>query len=159
MQKEFNNIYQKLVSDKNDIVGHIAYSLYKQDKINFIKDKEENEITITDAELIPFHELSSTDSSIESYTIKAELILQAFFESTFEEMATDMEQQAIANQAQILKDIIAPIKPNFWKRVWSGLVTALIFALLLALIAFILQNKDSVIKIQVQQPTIQQPPE
>ncbi len=40
MPKKFNFIYEELVSDRNDIIGHVAYSIYKQDKIDFIKSKK-----------------------------------------------------------------------------------------------------------------------
>ena len=43
MSRKYNFIYSKLVDDKDDIVGHIAYSLYKNEKIEFIEAfKKEN---------------------------------------------------------------------------------------------------------------------
>ena len=79
MQKEFNFIYDKLVTDRNDILGHIAYSIYKQEKTAFIKSKEEKGETISRNILDPFHEISASNASIESYKIKAELVMQVFF--------------------------------------------------------------------------------
>ncbi|WP_301162007.1 hypothetical protein [uncultured Winogradskyella sp.] len=149
MPKEFNHIYEKLVSDKNDIVGHIAYSIYKQDKIDYIKSKKKGETAVKNKTLKAFHEISSSESSIESYKIKAELVLQAFFENTLEEMSTDIEKQAVENQTQILQEVLIPYKPDFWKRVQSGLVSAFLFALFLALIAFILQFQDTVFEFNV----------
>lgn len=32
-RKSFNYIYEKLVKDENDILGHIAYSVYKNQKL------------------------------------------------------------------------------------------------------------------------------
>ena len=75
MPKEFNYIYKKLVSDQNDIIGHIAYSIYKEDKVDHIKKKKGEGIEVTDEVLKPFHEFSSSDSSIESYKMKAELVM------------------------------------------------------------------------------------
>lgn len=37
MGRKYNFIYSNLVENNNDIVGHIAYSLYKMDKIAFIE--------------------------------------------------------------------------------------------------------------------------
>lgn len=42
MARNYNYIYSQLVEDRKDIVGHIAYALYKEDKIAFIgRYKEE----------------------------------------------------------------------------------------------------------------------
>lgn len=38
MQRNYNFIYSKLVESENDLIGHIAYSLYKQQKIQHIED-------------------------------------------------------------------------------------------------------------------------
>lgn len=36
MSRKYNYIYSKLVEDRYDLAGHIAYALYKQDKIEYI---------------------------------------------------------------------------------------------------------------------------
>ena len=35
-QRTYNFIYEKLVKDKDDVLGIIAYSLYKRNQIDFI---------------------------------------------------------------------------------------------------------------------------
>lgn len=152
MPREFNFIYKKLVEDRNDIIGHIAYSIYKQDKVDFITDqKEKLQREITKDDLRAFHEISSKESSVESYKIKAELIMQAFFENTFEEITKDIERQTKENQLKAIKEVVEPLKPKFWNRVLSGIVSAFIFALILAAIAFILQYRNSTINISIDQ--------
>lgn len=43
MARNYNYIYSQLVEDRKDIVGHVAYALYKEDKIAFIgRYKEEH---------------------------------------------------------------------------------------------------------------------
>ena len=37
MAREYNFIYSRLVKDKSDMIGHIAYSLYKQEKVSWIE--------------------------------------------------------------------------------------------------------------------------
>jgi hypothetical protein len=149
MPKEFNFIYEKLVEDRNDIIGHIAYSIYKQDKIDFIKSKKDNSVEVTDEILKPFHEISSSESSIESYKMKAEIVMQAFFENTISEIYSDIEEQTKENHTQLIKDTIEPLTTGFWRSVWAGLLSAFIFALVIAAIAFILQFHDSTITINV----------
>ena len=49
MARKFNYIYSTLVESEDDFIGKIAYTIYKEDKINFIaelkKDNPEKEIT------------------------------------------------------------------------------------------------------------------
>ena len=37
-EKQYNFIYSKLITGKDDVVGMLAYSIYKQHKIEFIED-------------------------------------------------------------------------------------------------------------------------
>lgn len=140
MPREYNFIYKELVEDKNDIIGHIAYSLYKDDKIDYIKSKKQDIGEISDDDLKPFHEISSTTSSIESYRIKAEIFMQAFFENTLQEMKEDIEKQTIENQTDILKEIVKPLAPSFWltlkQNILAGLTITAIIALLILVINF-----------------------
>lgn len=149
MSKKFNHIYEKLVDDKNDIIGHIAYSIYKQDKIDYITSKKDEGCEIKNNVLKPFHEISSSESSIESYKIKTEIVMQAFFENTISEIYSDIEEETKENYTQLIKDTVKPLTSGFWKSVWAGLLSAFIFALVLAAIAFILQFQNSTINVTV----------
>lgn len=43
MENQYNYIYEKLVTSEDDVLGLIAYGMYKQHKIEFIsKIKEDN---------------------------------------------------------------------------------------------------------------------
>jgi len=140
MPREYNSIYEKLVEGENDIIGHIAYSIYKRDKIDYITSKKEEDVKIKNKTLKSFHEISSSNSSIESYKIKAEIFMQAFFENTFQEMKEDIETQTIENQTEILKEIVAPLSPSFLTtlkhNVLAGLTITAIIALLVLVINF-----------------------
>jgi len=150
MPKKFNFIYEELVTDRNDIIGHVAYSIYKQDKIDFIKRKSQEGTEFSEELIHSFHEISSSDSSIESYKIKAEIVMQAFFENTISEISNDIEDKVRDNQIGILKEIIRPLTSGFWKNVGAGLLSAFIFSLILAAIAFIIQFQGSSINIEVE---------
>ncbi|WP_281980409.1 hypothetical protein [Tenacibaculum mesophilum] len=156
MPKKYNFIYEKLVEDKNDIIGHIAYSIYKQDKINFIKSKKDEGLEVKGKILKTFHELSSSESSIDAYKIKAEIVMQSFFENTINEISSDIEEEIKENHTEFLKGVIKPITSGFWKSVWAGLLSAFIFALLLAAIAFILQFQGSTISVVVDKDKTEQ---
>lgn len=149
MPKKYNFIYEKLVEDKNDIIGHIAYSIYKQDKINYIKSKKDLGIEVKGKIIKSFHEISSSESSIEAYKIKAEIVMQSFFENTINTIASDIEEEIKENHANFLKDVIKPLTSGFWSNFWAGLLSAFVFALILAAIAFIIQFNGSTISINV----------
>lgn len=153
MQRNYNYIYSRLVEKDSDLIGHIAYSLYKRSKIEYIEKQKEQGKFPTDTDLIPFNEFSSSRSAIESYRMKAELVVQGFIQNVLDEELENYKVQAINQQADILKDIIHPLTSGFWKNVWAGLLSAFFFALLLAAIAFIIQFQGSTIKIEVDKPT------
>lgn len=155
-EKEFNFIYEKLVADENDITGHIAYSIYKSKKIEYIKSQLAEGVEITDEVLKPFNKISSLDTSINDYKLNAELILKGFTESINEVTQQEIYDYVKSNQEEILTEIIAPYKPKFWHRVTSGLVSTFIFALLLALFALILDGKDTKFKFQIIKETVKQ---
>lgn len=144
MSKKYNYIYSKLVEGEGDFVGHIAYSLYKQDKIAYIEDfKNKNgNNDPTDVQLEAFHQLTTMPNYIATYRMKAENILDAFMNTTLSETVKEIEQEVRENQEHILAEIIQPIKPHgFFKSValgtlehffatliFSGIVAAIIVA-------------------------------
>jgi len=155
-QRNYNFIYSKLVNEDSDLIGHIAYSLYKKSKVEYIKNHKTDGNPLTDSELIPFNKFSSTDSSVDSYRIKAELLLQGFIDNVLDEELDSYKEQAINQQADILKNIINPLTSGFWKSVLAGLLSAFIFALILAAIAFILQFNNSTIDVVVKKDNTEQ---
>ncbi len=152
MQRNYNHVYSLLIKENEDIVGHIAYSLYKKEKVEYIQKHIDEGTPLTDIELIPFNEISSTDSSIESYRTKADILLQGFIENVLEETIADIEQQAINKQSEILSNIVKPLTPTFLGNVGAGIVSAFIFAILLAVLAFILQFQGTVFNLEVKKP-------
>lgn len=155
-EKEFNFIYEKLVADENDITGHIAYSIYKSKKIEYIKSQVENDIEITNDVLKPFNEISSLETSINDYKLNAELILKGFTENINDVTQQEIYDYVKTNQEEILSEIIAPYKPNFWRRVLSGVVSAFIFALLLTIFAIILDYRNYRFNFQIIKENVEQ---
>jgi len=153
MPKSYNVIYSHLVENEFDVVGHIAYSLYKQEKIDYIeKKKESTGKSIKDKDLVSFHDFSSTKSSIESYRLKAEMVVQGLLDNTLKESIEDIERQRLTEQTEELKNIVSQITPSFFDRMLSGLASAFIFALLLALLAMILKFRGSIFKFELITP-------
>jgi hypothetical protein len=111
VERKFSFLYSKIVEDENDMIGHIAYSLYKTEKINFIKSFKDSHggKVPTEADLESFH-LASI-GHIPALRIQAEQLLSNFTGIALNESIAEIEQKAIANQHVILSDIIKPIIP------------------------------------------------
>lgn len=144
MQRQYNYIYEKLVENENDIIGHIAYSLYKADKIKYIKSFQQTHSTaeIQEDDLRPFHEISCIDNTIDRYRLQAVQILQNFLDNALSEATVQIEKDTEKRQKEILADIIDPLKPKskgqiFWNGVLQSILGAFIFAIIVAAFAFI----------------------
>jgi hypothetical protein len=140
VSRKFNFIYSKIVEDENDFVGHVAYSLYKKDKVEFIeKFKEENQKDPTEEDLGKYHSTTSSANLISAYRIKAESLLEEFMNNTLEIAISESTENIKKSQEEILKEIIKPIRPpGFWQRVWDTSTANFTFAAIVALIIMII---------------------
>ncbi|WP_206211601.1 hypothetical protein, partial [Vibrio sp. V22_P2S10T140] len=64
-----HRIFEQIIEDDNDFVGMVAYSIYKQEKIKWIKMQHEKSGTYPSAEEIDkyFHNFASTDDVLKRY--------------------------------------------------------------------------------------------
>lgn len=97
---EYNWIYGRLVKDENDLVGAIAYVLYKQHKIEFI-NKVENEsgASPTDQQWAEFHRSTCLDSSILNYQSRADNLVNEFLRNVLTKHIEQLEAQGEARMA------------------------------------------------------------
>jgi hypothetical protein len=144
MARIYNFIFSKIVKDDTDVVGHIAYALYKADKIKYINAFKQQHCNREpdEEELKPFHEISSQDDSISRYRLVAQNTLKQLMDTSLKENIRNIEALCYQNHAQILAKVIEPLKPvtkttMFWYGVLQGVVGAFIFALIVAAFAFI----------------------
>lgn len=138
MARQYNFIYSELVEDDNDIVGHIAYSLYKSDKIKFIEEfKAKQGREPAEDDLRQFHEVCCIQSNIDRYKMQAISILQQFMSDTLASTTKQIEEDYKKAQDKHLADIVAPLVPKFWWSILQSIIGAFIFALIVAAFAFI----------------------
>lgn len=149
MSRKYSFIFSRIVKDDSDIVGHIAYALYKSDKVNYIENfKESNKREPTDEDLDAFHSVSSQYESIRKYRFIASHILKEFLDDTLEESINNIEQECNERHADILKEVIQPLLPKkkwtvFWHGVLQSVAGAFIFALIVAAFVFIKSYKGA----------------
>lgn len=149
MARCYNYIYKQLVDGENDIVGHIAYSLYKAEKIEYInKFKNDNGREPNEDELKYFHETTRVSGSLSRYKNAAILLLQTFMSNTIYESLQQMEKDCKNRYVENIKEACTELHPVGKKRrygegIVQSVIGAFIFALLLAAIAFILRFKGA----------------
>jgi hypothetical protein len=142
-QRTYNFIYEKLVKDKDDVLGIFAYSLYKRNKIDFInKFKADHGTSPGDNEMLTFHASSTTESSLEGFRRQAVDLARAFMDSALDEERHELEQE-YADKYYLSKvtDEVKALKPNylfsFLFGVSQGLASSVLFAGLIGVFAFV----------------------
>ena len=146
MSRKYNYIHQKIVNDDADVLGAIAYSIYKKEKQQFIENfKAKNGKDPEEDDIAKFHEIISTDSNIERFRMQASGILQDFVNSTLSDTIHDIEEVCKENHLEQIGKVIAPLKPKskgkrFWGGVLQSVAGAFLFAVLVAAFSFIKSN-------------------
>jgi len=122
------------------MIGHIAYSLYKSNKIEFIRQFEsENDRPPDEGELDAFHKSSKT--SLPALRIQARTILGNFIKITTGQYIKSIEQQVWARQETILKGIVDPIIPKqkgHWDGFWMSVIVKGAQTIVVAFFLFLL---------------------
>lgn len=73
----YNFIYEKLVSTPTDVVGMIAYSLYKIEKVEYIRNfKQRYSKDPEDLDLQSFRVSTNTESRLNGYGVQATEIVR-----------------------------------------------------------------------------------
>ena len=141
MERKYSFLYSEIVEDENDMIGHIAYSLYKSNKIEYIKQfKQEHEDKNPDEnDLEAFHKSSKV--IIPALKIQAAQILTNFTELTLGETITEIEKEIREEQSNVLRQIIAPIVPKqkgYWDGFWMSVVVKGVQSIIVGLALFLI---------------------
>jgi hypothetical protein len=99
----YNYIFSALVNDEDDILGQLAYSVYKRQKIEYIQTfKTRNGIEPQDHDLVAFHDISNSHSQLEAYRAQATRLAKDFLDSC---MSTESEELAAFYAAKANSEI------------------------------------------------------
>lgn len=115
------------------MIGYVAYGIYKRNKIKHIEGFKaaNNNNEPSEADLEPFHSISSSEDSIAGYRLRAEQILQSFTDEVLDNTISNIEADTLKNQTDNLEKIIKPIIPK------SGFKAFCIEVLISALASFV----------------------
>lgn len=124
-RKSFNYIYEKLVKDENDILGHIAYSVYKSQKLTRIAEmkKASGGNDVTDEDMAPFLEMSQSKVRMGFYLDRATTLAQQFLDEGIGE-ELEMEKKKLESEF-----IQSHRTRCFMYGVMQGVVASFIFVL------------------------------
>ncbi|MFJ4430101.1 hypothetical protein ACIPZG_03915 [Pseudomonas sp. NPDC089395] len=129
----YNHIYSILVENEQDTLGIIAYSLYKRQKIEFIKAfKTKHEREPKDEDLAPFHDVSNSPTQLEIYRNQASQLVQGFLDASISAQAIELEQYYSDKASSEIRNA----KPGFWLGVAQSLVGSVLFVFLLGFLVF-----------------------
>lgn len=119
-----SNIYSKLVKSENDVIGHVAYSLYKIDKGTWIENKHKEGTTKpTEKEIQDYADsISSSQTALNGYKVRAQNILTNYTALAIQEYEEEKKNEVIGKLGKNIH--------GFWYGVGQSLVAAIIFAIL-----------------------------
>lgn len=142
---DYNFIYRKLVQGPNDVVGALAYGIYKEEKIAYIEAfKNESGTEPTEAELREFHRMTNVQQRIDAYRSQADVLLQEFLDDVLaaellskedqlraELLSTQIERlaQDLVLRSDSLNAAVAQ-RQSFWPGVRQNIVAGLATTLL-----------------------------
>lgn len=99
-----NRIYQALTSEQEDLVGHIAYSLYKRNKVAYIESIDRDcRRPPTAEELDSFQRQACLNHSLDAYRNEAERVLSDFTSAILEDSLIDIQKSYEKNLVNELK--------------------------------------------------------
>lgn len=125
MGQFYNSIYEKLVKSEDDLIGLIAYAIYKKHKIEFItsiKEKEGREPTTDECKI--FFNASTTESQLAKYRNDAQSILSDVVANTTNEELEHYEQEMLADYEKKIKKCMPP----WWYNVICSVIASFIFS-------------------------------
>lgn len=122
---ENNFIYSKLVRDDDDIIGMVAYGIYKKHKIEFIESiSKEYGRHPNNEEWHAFSLASNTTSQLNKYISQAETILASFVMDSAGEQIKSAERQMLEQYQANIKAVL----PSNTKTVLLSILGSFIFS-------------------------------
>lgn len=126
-RQSYNEVFERLVTDADDIEGFIAYGLYKQAKREWLIAYHEQYARAPTAAERAAYNAFWTDTSLQALRENAESALSAYADTIIDAAAPSIEAEALK--------IGRPI----WKDLMIGASSALTYSLLLIVASYLIQ--------------------
>jgi len=136
-----HRMYSKIVDDENDIIGLVAYALYKQHKIEFFKKAriENNGDEPSEEAIRAFIQSSSTDSQIKKYRAEAESILSDVVINVTREQINQAEREMLESYQTKIREAVKKETPGKGQTIFLNVVGTALFSIIITIV-FIIGN-------------------
>lgn len=125
------------------MIGHIAYSLYKAEKVQYISEyKEAHKVDVVPDEVVQkFTAGRESQKSIEHYRGMAETILQNFIGGSFDDMSGQVISEVTDRLTKHMDSTIIPLLPTKKKESWlskfgNGVLQSMVGTFLMAFVVW-----------------------
>lgn len=143
MNPKYNFIYAQLVQGEDDLIGLIAYGIYKKHKIEFITQiKKEFDRDPTDEECQSFSAATNTESQLNSYRSQAETMLSEAVGNIAGEEINRFEKEMLRDYKDTLSSCIPSGRKSFWLSLFAGVVSTFLFSLIAGLFFFLGETSE-----------------
>lgn len=143
MPNKYNYIYEKLVLAEDDLVGLIAYGIYKKHKIEFItKIKEELQREPTQEECNSFSVASGTDTLLTSYRERAETMLSETVVNIAGEEVKKIESEMLKRYKEEISSCLPSKARSFGSSILAGILSTLLFTVVAGIFYFVGETSD-----------------
>ncbi len=159
--RKFNFIYKHIVEDDDDLVGMIAYSFYKKEKIRLIDEfVKQHGRQISEADLHNIHQQLSTPYAIQGLRQKAKEKLEVFFNILLEGEVEAFKEaqkesiheyyqyqiknfhQEVGNQVNIVREDVKKLDKSYLHGISQEIVGAFAVIFILVVITFVPRAAD-----------------
>lgn len=125
----YSKVYRLLVNGEDDLVGQIAYAIYKQQKIDKItRFTTAHSRPPRDIDLASFMEEVETENQRRFYKERAVSILRDFLEQSLTTEVNGIQKQLKAEYDTKINELLKSLSPKgFWYGVWQGVLASFIF--------------------------------
>ena len=145
--QNYNKVYETLVTNEDDIVGFVAYSLYKKSKQEYITAFEKENNRKPTSEEILTHVLCSEMPSLKLYRARAEQIVTALLRQAADEKQKELEKVFQRKLWEYVKGYNPPSLLDkfftFFKSSWSGVAGNFITTFIVILFLYSVSTQAS----------------
>lgn len=135
-------VYLIIWKTENEIVIKIAYTFYKNQKVEYIASLDgntKNDPTLLNTQLQEFYRTAYLDSSINTYLNQANEFVESFAEYISDATAEVYEKRIEGMKEAFKTNLDSVIKNNvggFWKHIWQGIISSFLFFLITGAVIF-----------------------
>lgn len=133
-----HSTYSTIVRGDSDLVGHVAYALYKRDKLKFCDSFLTKHGRVPRADEVEiFIQTANLDTRIDGYRSQAELLLEAMTEYQLEDAIAQIEEDSRAELVRKLSE-----SKSWGRSIAEALVGSIVVAVVWgALVLILYTNK------------------